>query len=89
LRFLKKFWGITPWMLELIIMLSWYLEKYLNVYIVTALLVFNAVLWFCPGGKGKRCGGVAEEEAADKLKGLAGWKVAGGTGKGCWCRGTS
>ncbi|MDE1861930.1 MAG: plasma-membrane proton-efflux P-type ATPase [Thaumarchaeota archaeon] len=46
LRFLKKFWGITPWMLELIIMLSWYLEKYLNVYIVTALLVFNAVLGF-------------------------------------------
>ena len=46
IRFLKKFWGITAWMLELIILLSWYLGKFINLYIISALLVFNAVLGF-------------------------------------------
>ncbi|MGB9003954.1 MAG: HAD-IC family P-type ATPase, partial [Nitrosotalea sp.] len=45
-RFFKKFWGITAWMLELIILLSWYLGKLLNLYIIFTLLVFNAVLGF-------------------------------------------
>ena len=27
-RFLKKFWGITPWMLEITILLEWILGKY-------------------------------------------------------------
>jgi H+-transporting ATPase len=45
-RFFKKFWGVTAWMLELIIVLSWYLGKFLNLYIISALLVFNAVLGF-------------------------------------------
>ena len=33
-------------MLELIILLSWYLGKLLNLHIISALLVFNAVLGF-------------------------------------------
>ncbi len=45
-RFFKKFWGVTAWMLELIILLSWYLGKFLNLYIISALLVFNAILGF-------------------------------------------
>lgn len=46
IKFFKKFWGVTAWMLELIIVLHWYLGKFLNLYIISALLVFNAVLGF-------------------------------------------
>jgi plasma-membrane proton-efflux P-type ATPase len=44
LLFLKKFWGLTAWMLELIIALSLVLRKYPDVAIVAALLVMNAVI---------------------------------------------
>ena len=46
LAFLRKFWGLTSWMLEIIIVLSWFLQRYADLYIVTGLLVFNAVLSF-------------------------------------------
>jgi len=45
-RFLAKFWGLTAWMLELIIILSWFLHKTSDAYIVTGLLVFNAIIGF-------------------------------------------
>ncbi len=35
LSFLHKFWGLTAWMLELIIVLSWILHKAADVYIVS------------------------------------------------------
>lgn len=44
--FAKKFWGLTAWMLEAIIILSWYLQKYTDMYIVAGLLIFNAILAF-------------------------------------------
>src|ERR1039457_5746655 len=44
LKFLKKFWGISAWMLELIMILSIVLRKYSDVIVVGALLVINAVL---------------------------------------------
>jgi H+-transporting ATPase len=46
LRFLKKFWGISAWMLELIMALSAVLRKYSDLVVVGALLVVNAVLAF-------------------------------------------
>jgi len=46
LLFLKKFWGLTAWMLELIIILSWFLHKYSDAYIVLGLLLFNAIIGF-------------------------------------------
>jgi H+-transporting ATPase len=46
INFLKKFWGLTAWMLELIIILSWFLHKESDAYIVMGLLVFNAVIGF-------------------------------------------
>jgi hypothetical protein len=46
IRFVKKFWGITPWMLEVTILLEWILEKYLETYVVIGLLVFNAISGF-------------------------------------------
>jgi len=42
----RKFWGLSAWMLELIIVLSFFLQRYTDVYIVTGLLVVNAVLGF-------------------------------------------
>jgi len=46
LKFLAKFWGLTAWMLEFIIILSWFLHKELDAYIVFGLLVFNAIIGF-------------------------------------------
>jgi H+-transporting ATPase len=46
LQFVKKFWGLSSWMLELIIVLSLFLQRYTDVYIVAGLLVVNAVLGF-------------------------------------------
>jgi H+-transporting ATPase len=44
--FLAKFWGISAWMLELIVVLSIALRKYPDVAVVSLLLVVNAVLSF-------------------------------------------
>jgi plasma-membrane proton-efflux P-type ATPase len=45
-KFLEKFWGISAWMLELIMVLSAVLGKYSDLAVVSALLVINAVLSF-------------------------------------------
>ena len=44
--FAKKFWGITPWMLEVTMVLTWFLGKHLEFYLVMGLLFFNAALGF-------------------------------------------
>ena len=46
LVFLGKFWGLSAWMLELIMVLSAVLGKYSDLVVVGALLVVNAVLGF-------------------------------------------
>ena len=46
LKFLGKFWGLSAWMLELIMVLSAVLRKYSDLAVVAALLVVNAVLSF-------------------------------------------
>ncbi len=46
LAFARKFWGLAAWMLEVAIVLSAVLGKYLDVYIIAALLLVNAVLGF-------------------------------------------
>ena len=46
LAFARKFWGLAAWMLEVAIVLSSVLGKYLDVYIIAALLLVNAVLGF-------------------------------------------
>lgn len=57
LRFLGKFWGLSAWMLELIIILSLVLRNYADLAIVSALLVINAVLGFW---QDRRAAGVME-----------------------------
>ena len=46
LKFLGKFWGMSAWMLELIMVLSAVLGNYSDLAVVSALLVINAVLSF-------------------------------------------
>ena len=46
LMFLRKFWGLSAWMLELIMVLSAVLGKWSDLAVVAALLVVNAVLSF-------------------------------------------
>ncbi|MBE0603490.1 MAG: plasma-membrane proton-efflux P-type ATPase [Deltaproteobacteria bacterium] len=46
LMFLGKFWGLSAWMLELIMVLSAVLGKFSDLAVVGALLVVNAVLGF-------------------------------------------
>ena len=55
LKFLRKFWGISAWMLELIMVLSAVLGKYSDLIVVGALLVINAVLSFMQELPGRRC----------------------------------
>ena len=57
LKFLGKFWGVSAWMLELIMALSAVLRKYSDLAVVTALLVVNAVLSFA---QERRAAGVIE-----------------------------
>ena len=57
LKFLKKFWGISAWMLELIMVLSAVLGKYSDLIVVGALLLINAVVGFM---QERRAAGVVE-----------------------------
>lgn len=57
LKFIGKFWGISAWLLELIMVLSAVLGKYSDLAVVTALLVINAVLSFL---QERRAAGVVE-----------------------------
>ena len=60
LAFLAKFWGLSAWMLELIMVLSAVLGKYSDLAVVSALLVVNAISVLrrsaAPRALWKRCG---------------------------------
>jgi H+-transporting ATPase len=55
--FLAKFWGLSAWMLEMIMVLSLVLRKYSDFAVVSALLVVNAILGFA---QERRAAGVVE-----------------------------
>ncbi len=55
--FLRKFWGISAWMLELIMLLSVVLRRYSDLIVVGTLLIVNAVLGFF---QERRASGVVE-----------------------------
>jgi len=46
LNFLSKFWGLTAWMLEFIVVLSLFLHNISDAYVVGGLLIFNALISF-------------------------------------------
>ena len=55
--FLGKFWGLSAWMLEVIMVLSAVLRKYPDLIVVSTLLVVNAVVSFL---QERRAAGVVE-----------------------------
>lgn len=57
LKFLRKFWGASAWMLELIMVLSAALKKYSDFAVVGTLLVVNAIVSFT---QEQRAAGVVE-----------------------------
>jgi plasma-membrane proton-efflux P-type ATPase len=57
LKFLGKFWGVSAWMLEMIMVLSALTGKYSDLAVVSALLLVNAVLGFM---QERRAAGVVE-----------------------------
>ena len=57
LKFLGRFWGLSAWMLELIMLLSLVLQNYTDLAIVGTLLVVNAVVGFW---QERRAAGVME-----------------------------
>jgi len=52
--FLLKFWGMIPWMLELAVIIEMILGKWVEASVITALLVFNAVIGFLHEGRAQR-----------------------------------
>ena len=75
--FLRKFWGISAWMLELIMILSAVLGKYTDLVVVSALLIVNAVLSFV---QEHRAAGVVETlrkrlQVSARVLRDAGWQV--------------
>jgi H+-transporting ATPase len=75
--FLRKFWGISAWMLELIMILSAVLGKYTDFVVVSALLIINAVLSFA---QERRAAGVVETlrkrlQVSARVRRDANWQV--------------
>jgi H+-transporting ATPase len=77
LKFFGKFWGVSAWMLELIMLLSLVLRHYSDLAIVSALLVVNAVLGFA---QERRAAGVMETlrrrlQVSARVRRDASWQV--------------
>jgi len=77
LRFLSKFWGLSAWMLELIMVLSAVLHKFSDLAVVSALLIVNAVLSFA---QERRAAGVVETlrkrlQVSARVRRDASWQV--------------
>ena len=68
LAFAKKFWGLTAWMLEVAIVLSFVLGKYLDLYIITALLLVNAILGFIQELQATRAVGALKQKLQLKAR---------------------
>ena len=77
LALLSKFWGLSAWMLELIMVLSVVLGKYSDLAVVGALLVVNAVLSFM---QEQRAAGVVETlrrrlQVSSRVRRESNWQV--------------
>jgi H+-transporting ATPase len=77
LKFLSKFWGISAWMLEIIMILSVVLGKYADLVVVSALLIVNAILSFM---QERRAAGVVEAlrrrlQVSARVRRDASWQV--------------
>jgi H+-transporting ATPase len=52
--FLKNFWGLTGIMLELTIMISILLSKFIDAYLISGLMLFNALIGFSQENKASK-----------------------------------
>jgi H+-transporting ATPase len=68
ITFAKKFWGLTAWMLEVAIVLSLVLGKYVDLYIITALLLVNAILGFIQERQATRAVGALKQKLQLKAR---------------------
>ena len=68
IAFAKKFWGLTAWMLEVAIVLSFVLGKYLDLYIITTLLLVNAILGFIQERQATRAVGALKQRLQLKAR---------------------
>jgi H+-transporting ATPase len=57
--FAEHFWGLTAFMLEFTIIVSFFLHKYVDVYLISGLMLFNTVIGF-----------IQERKAAKTVKAL-------------------
>ena len=63
LDFLSKFWGLSAWMLELILILSIVLHKYSDLVVVSVLMIVNAVVSFV---QERRAAGIRKSHTVDQ-----------------------
>jgi H+-transporting ATPase len=68
ITFAKKFWGLTAWMLEVAMVLSLVLSNYLDFYIITALLLVNALLGFIQERQATRAVGALKQKLQLKAR---------------------
>lgn len=54
IAFLRRFWGVIPWMLEITLLLQFALGKLTDAFIIMALLIINAVIGFSFEWKAQR-----------------------------------
>jgi H+-transporting ATPase len=54
LVFAKHFWGLTAFMLEFTIIVSFFLHKYMDVYLISGLMLFNIIVGFIQERKAGR-----------------------------------
>lgn len=53
-RFLGKFWGIVPWMLEAVVAVDLILGRWIEAAVVVALVLFNASIGYMQEGRAQR-----------------------------------
>jgi H+-transporting ATPase len=66
--FLKRYWGLMPWLLELAIVLSYLLGHYLEAIVIFVLLTLNAVIGFRHSQSAKKALELLKKKLAIKAK---------------------
>lgn len=76
-KFVKKFWGIVPWVLELTAAVEWVLGKYAEVVVIVALLFANAVISFVQQEKANSALGLLRQKLSliTRVKRNGEWKT--------------
>ena len=73
IAFLKRFWGLTAWMLEIAIVISFILGNYLDLYIITALLACKCDFRIFSGTTSNKSCKSTQTKAATASKSIKRW----------------